>query len=93
MPAAERNSRDERQKERRAKAVRRFFALCSPRPPLLRGFTKERVFLFFQKTKPSDGDFVAAVGGRIADAFFGASPVVASALAQLPRFSDRTTEE
>jgi len=34
----------------------------------------------FSKTKPSDGDSVAATGGRVADAFFGASPVVASAL-------------
>jgi hypothetical protein len=32
------------------------------------------------KTKPSDGDFVAAIGGSVADAFFGARPVVASAL-------------
>jgi hypothetical protein len=32
------------------------------------------------KPKPSDGDFVAAIGGSVADAFFGASPVVASAL-------------
>jgi hypothetical protein len=32
------------------------------------------------KSKPSDGDFVAATRGSIADAFFGASPVVASAL-------------
>lgn len=33
-----------------------------------------------RKTKPSDGDFVAATRGLDADAFFGASPVVASAL-------------
>src|ERR1039458_1895505 len=33
-----------------------------------------------KKTKPSDGDFVAATRGLDADAFFGASPVVASAL-------------
>jgi hypothetical protein len=32
------------------------------------------------KPKPSDGDFVAAIRGSVADAFFGASPVVASAL-------------
>jgi len=31
------------------------------------------------KPKPSDGDFVAS-RGLVADAFFGASPVVASAL-------------
>jgi len=34
----------------------------------------------FSKTKPSAGDSVAVTGGRIADAFLGASPVVASAL-------------
>ncbi len=33
-----------------------------------------------QKPKLSDGDFVAAIGESVADAFFGASPVVASAL-------------
>jgi hypothetical protein len=32
------------------------------------------------KAKPSDGDFVATIRGSVADAFFGASPVVASAL-------------
>jgi hypothetical protein len=32
------------------------------------------------KAKPSDGNFVVAIGGSVADAFFGASPVVASAL-------------
>jgi hypothetical protein len=36
--------------------------------------------IFFLKPKPSDGDFVAAIRGSVADAFFGASPVVASAL-------------
>jgi hypothetical protein len=32
------------------------------------------------KTKPSEGDSVATSEGLLADAFFGASPVVASAL-------------
>ncbi len=31
-------------------------------------------------SKPSDGDFLAATRGLMTDAFFGASPVVASAL-------------
>jgi hypothetical protein len=65
-----------RHKERRAKAARRSFAFYSPRPPLLRDFTKE---IICSNTKPSEGDFVAG-RGLIADAFFGASPVVASAL-------------
>src|SRR5271157_1886536 len=77
MRAAEHSHRDERQKERRAKPARRSFAFHSPRPPLLRGSTKESMT---SKAKPSDGDFVAAIGGSVADAFFGASPVVASAL-------------
>jgi hypothetical protein len=62
---------------RRAKSARRSFAFYSPRPQLLEGFTKESRS---SKTKPSDGDFVAATRGSVADAFFGASPVVASAL-------------
>ena len=36
------------------------------------------------KSKPSDGDFFAATRGFRADAFFGASPVVASALGATP---------
>jgi hypothetical protein len=64
-------------KERRAKAARRSFAFYSPRPQLLKGFTKESLL---SKTKPSDGDFRAATRGLWTDAFFGASPVVASAL-------------
>jgi hypothetical protein len=53
-----------------------------PRPPLLRNFTKEihGVKVKPSKPKPPDGDFVAATRGLSADAFFGASPVVASAL-------------
>jgi hypothetical protein len=35
--------------------------------------------ILWLKPKPSDGDFVAT-RGSVADAFFGASPVVASAL-------------
>ena len=53
-----------------------------PRPPLLRNSTKEIhvVQVKTLKPKPSDGDFVAATRGLIADAFFGASSVVASAV-------------
>ena len=77
MRAAEYRRRNERQMERRAKPARRSLALHSPRPPLLRGSTKESMLL---KPNPCDGDFVAAITGSVADAFFGASPVVASAL-------------
>src|SRR5579875_311587 len=79
MPAVESKAGGERQKERRAKAARRSFAFSSPRPSLLRGSTKESM-IFFLKPKPSAGDFVAARRGSGADAFFEASPVVASAL-------------
>ena len=51
-----------------------------PRPPLLRNFTKEIHGVKVKPSKPPDGDFVAATRGLSADAFFGASPVVASAL-------------
>jgi len=64
---------------RRAKPARQSLAFYSPRPQLLRDSTKESVVLLL-KPKPSDGDFVAATRGSVADAFFGASPVVASAL-------------
>jgi hypothetical protein len=64
--------------ERRAKTARRSFAFYRPRPPLLRDSTKERVF-FFLKSKPSGSGWIAT-RGSVADAFFGASPVVASAL-------------
>src|SRR5208283_5802841 len=47
------------------------------RPQLLGSFSKESMS---SKPKPSAGDFVAARRGSFADAFFGASPVVASAL-------------
>ena len=77
MRAVERAPRSNKQKERRAKAARRFFAFPSPRPQLLKGLTKESMG---SKPKPSDGDFVAAIRGSDADAFFGASSVVASAL-------------
>ena len=56
----------------------------NPRPPLLRNFTQEIHVVIVKvktsKAKPPDGDFVAATRGLRADAFFGASPVVASAL-------------
>ena len=77
MHAAEHGRRNKKQKERRAKPARRSIAFHSPRPPLLQGSTKESMS---SKPKPSDGDFVAAIRGSVADAFFGASPVVASAL-------------
>ena len=77
MHAVEQAPRNKKQKERRAKPARRSFAFHSPRPQLLKGPTKESMS---SKPKPSDGDFVAAIRGSVADAFFGASPVVASAL-------------
>ena len=59
------------------------FASYSPRPQLLRGFTKEKGNAKSTSgTKPSDG--IAATRGSVADAFFGASPVVASALGTAP---------
>src|ERR1035437_6154150 len=76
MRATEHRRRNQRQMERRAKPARRSLAFHSPRPPLLKGSTKESMT---SKPKPSDGDF-AAIRGSVADAFFGASPVVASAL-------------
>jgi hypothetical protein len=77
MRAVEQAPRNKKQKESRAKPARRSFAFHSPRPQLLKGPTKESLS---SKPKPSDGDFVAAIRGSVADAFFGASPVVASAL-------------
>jgi len=65
--------------ERRANRARRPSRRILPRPPLRRDSTKERE-VGKSKTKPSEGDFFAAFRGLIADAFFGASPVVASAL-------------
>jgi Helix-turn-helix domain len=64
--------------EGRAKAARPSLAYQSPRPPLLRNFTKESGDCFL-KPKPSGSGF-SARGSSVADAFFGASPVVASAL-------------
>ena len=77
MRAVEHWTRNKKQKERRAKPARRSCAFKSPRPQLLKGSTKESVT---SKPKPSEGDFVATLRGSLADAFFGASPVVASAL-------------
>jgi hypothetical protein len=71
--------RTQAHKVRRAKSARRSLAFYSPRPQLLEGFTKEST-VFFLKPKPSEGDFLSAIRGSVADAFFGASPVVASAL-------------
>ena len=78
MLVAEHRCRGQRQKERRAKAARRSFAFSSPRPSLLRDFTKESMISLL-KPKPSGGHWVST-RGLFADAFFGASPVVASAL-------------
>ena len=78
MPKVEQTAAAKTNSERRAKSARRSLALSSPRPQLLKGFTKESGGLFI-KPKPSDGDRVAT-RGSVADAFFGASPVVASAL-------------
>ena len=64
--------------EGRAKAARPSVAFLSPRPLLLRDFTKESRGCSL-KPKPS-GSNSAARGLSVADAFFGASPVVASAL-------------
>ena len=81
MLAAEYRHRDERQSERRAKPARRTLAFYGPRPPLLGSSTKESTSSkATPKPKPSAGDFVATRRGSVADAFFGASPVVASAL-------------
>src|SRR5271157_1113481 len=77
MRAVEQAPRNKKQKERRAKPARRSFAFHSPRPQLLKGPTKESMS---SKPKPADGDFAAAISGSVADAFFGASSVVASAL-------------
>ena len=66
-----------RQEERRAKSARRTSRFIAQWPPLLRDFTKERGW--FVKTKPSAAGFTSS-RGSVADAFFGASPVVASAL-------------
>ena len=86
MRAVEHVSRNKKQEERRAKPARRCFAFKSPRPRLLKGSTKESMR---SKPKPSDGDFVAVIRGSIADAFFGASPVVASALGIRPGATPR----
>jgi len=79
MRAVEYRRPEKDHKERRAKPARRSLAFYSPRPPLLRDSTKESM-IFCLKPKPSEGDFIAAIRGSVADAFFGASPVVASAL-------------
>ena len=79
MPTTERSFDHQRQMERRAKPARRPFAFDSPRPPLLRDSTKERE-VGKPKTKPPEGHRLARLRGLVADAFFGASPVVASAL-------------
>jgi hypothetical protein len=70
--------RTQRQKDRRAKPARRDFALYSPRPPLLRDFTKES--MGDSKSKTLCWAASPRSRGLQADAFFGASPVVASAL-------------
>jgi hypothetical protein len=77
MRAAECRRCKKNHKERRANAARRSLAFYRPRPRLLRGSTKESMP---SKPKPSDGGSFTTTRGSVADAFFGASPVVASAL-------------
>jgi hypothetical protein len=77
MRQAEANER--RNLERRANAARRTIAFYCPRPQLLRDFTQESLSSKI-KTKPSEDPVDGGFRGFIADAFFGASPVVASAL-------------
>jgi hypothetical protein len=77
MRAVEPGLRNKKQKERRAQPARRSLAFNSPRPQLLGGSTKESRG---STPKPAEGDSVASLSGSVADAFFGASPVVASAL-------------
>ena len=61
--------------------ARRSSRFIYPRSPLRRDFTKENAAGKAKpKTKPSEGDCNAIPEGLFADAFFGASPVVASAL-------------
>jgi hypothetical protein len=79
MPPGRLPTRGKIDKERRTKPARRSLAFNRPRPPLLEDFTKESE-MGTPKTKPSEGDSVATSEGLLADAFFGASPVVASAL-------------
>jgi hypothetical protein len=55
-------------------------AFKSPRPQLLRNSTKERLMSMIKNAKPSDWDPKASSEGSLPIAFFGASPVVASAL-------------
>jgi hypothetical protein len=66
--------------ERRANRARRSSRWILPRPPLLEDFTEEKEGLLFVKAKPSGVGCAAGLRGFAADAFFGASPVVASAL-------------
>ena len=56
MSSDERGDLSRRHLERRAKPARRSIAFYSPRPPLLRGSTKE---ILVSKTKPSDGGHAA----------------------------------
>jgi hypothetical protein len=69
------------QKERRAKAARRFSRFLAQG---LRSSetSPNKVGVCFEswKAEPSVTGFAADRGGSVADAFFGASPVVASAL-------------
>jgi hypothetical protein len=83
MRAVETRRRNEEQQGTPGKTGPAIFAFYSPRPPLLRGSTKESMRSKLkpsQKPKPSEGDRVTTLRGSVADAFFGASPVVASAL-------------
>jgi hypothetical protein len=71
-------SKPKSNKDRRAKAARRSLAFFSPRPQLLEGFTKESLFRI--RTPSDNGHRRHFQRVFSTDAFFGASPVVASAL-------------
>src|SRR5487761_197649 len=79
MPPGPLAPRAKTHKERRAKPARRSFAFNRPRPPLLGDFTKES-----RRGKTKNKTLCRRLRhrseGLLADAFFGASPVVASAL-------------
>lgn len=74
------------------------FASYGPRPQLLTDFTKAKGHgkVKAKSSKPSDSGLLAATRGFPADAFFGASRVVASALGATPgaapaRLAEHTT--
>ena len=69
------------QKERRAKTARRFSRFLAQGLRSSETSPKKVGVRFgWWKAEPSVAGFAADCGGSVADAFFGASPVVASAL-------------